>query len=60
MHSLNSLDRQGRGCYRWSSIQTQAATFEHGVLRLALPKADSMKPKQIKVKTTPVIEGKAS
>ena len=36
------------------------ATFEHGVLRLSLPKAESMKPKQIKVNASPAIEGKAS
>lgn len=36
------------------------ATFEHGVLRLSLPKAESMKPKQIKVNAAPAIEGKAS
>ena len=38
------------------------ANFEHGVLELHLPKAESMKPKQIKVQTggNTVLEGKAS
>jgi HSP20 family protein len=37
------------------------ANFEHGVLELRLPKAESMKPKQIKVQTgQPMIEGKTS
>lgn len=33
------------------------ATFEHGVLRLSLPKADTARPKSIKVNATPAIEG---
>jgi len=38
------------------------ANFEHGVLELHLPKAESVKPKQIKVQAggQPMIEGKAS
>jgi HSP20 family protein len=36
------------------------ATFEHGVLTLTLPKAETVKPKQIKVKAgQPVLESKA-
>ena len=34
------------------------ATFEHGVLRLALPKAEAVKPKTIKVNAQPVLESK--
>jgi HSP20 family protein len=34
-----------------------AATFEHGVLRLSLPKADTAKPKTIKVQASGVLEG---
>ncbi|HYM16346.1 MAG TPA: Hsp20/alpha crystallin family protein [Dehalococcoidia bacterium] len=37
-----------------------AASFEHGVLRLALPKAEAVKPKTIKVQATPAIEAKSS
>jgi HSP20 family protein len=33
------------------------ATFENGVLRLSLPKAEAVKPKSIKVNARPVIEG---
>jgi HSP20 family protein len=33
------------------------ATFENGVLTLTLPKAEEVKPKQIKVKAKAVIEG---
>jgi len=33
------------------------ATFEHGVLHLNLPKAESMKPKTIKVQANNVLEG---
>ena len=33
-----------------------AADFEHGVLRLTLPKADTAKPKTIKVDAKPVLE----
>jgi HSP20 family protein len=33
------------------------ASFEDGVLCLTLPKAESMKPKTIKVQTRPMIEG---
>lgn len=33
------------------------ATFENGILTLTLPKAEEMKPKQIKVKPKAVIEG---
>ncbi|HZP57945.1 MAG TPA: Hsp20/alpha crystallin family protein [Dehalococcoidia bacterium] len=36
------------------------AVFEHGVLRLTLPKAESMKPRHIKVHSSPAIEAKAS
>jgi HSP20 family protein len=36
------------------------AEFEHGVLRLTLPKADAAKPKTIKVQATPVLEGRTS
>jgi HSP20 family protein len=34
-----------------------AATFEHGVLRLSIPKAEQVKPRQIKI--TPVSNGHA-
>jgi HSP20 family protein len=33
------------------------ATFEDGVLRLTLPKAEAAKPKTIKVQARPVLEG---
>jgi len=33
------------------------ASFEDGVLTLTLPKAEEVKPKQIKVKARPMIEG---
>jgi HSP20 family protein len=33
------------------------ATFEHGVLRLALPKAESMKPRTIRVKSAEMLDG---
>lgn len=33
------------------------AVFENGILTLILPKAEEMKPKQIKVKTKPTAEG---
>lgn len=33
------------------------AVFEHGVLRLTLPKAEAVKPKTIKVEAKPMIEG---
>jgi len=33
-----------------------SATFEHGVLRLTLPKADAAKPKTIKVEAKPILE----
>jgi HSP20 family protein len=33
------------------------AVFEHGVLRLTLPKAEAAKPKTIKVEAKPVLEG---
>jgi HSP20 family protein len=33
------------------------ATFEHGVLRLSLPKAEAVKPRTIKVEAKPLIEG---
>lgn len=36
------------------------ARFEHGVLRLALPEAEAMKPKTIKVRAKPLIEGESS
>lgn len=36
------------------------AVFENGVLRLALPKAEAMKPKTIKVQAKPMITGSAS
>jgi HSP20 family protein len=36
------------------------AVFEHGVLRLTLPKAEAMKPKTIKVQAKPMIEGQAT
>ncbi len=35
------------------------ATVEHGVLTLTLPKAEAVRPKQIKVKTGQAIEAKA-
>jgi HSP20 family protein len=34
------------------------ATFEHGVLKLTIPKAEEAKPKQIKVKAKGLIESK--
>ena len=34
------------------------AAFEHGVLRLTLPKADTARPKTIKVSAQPVLEAK--
>ena len=34
-----------------------SATFENGVLTLTLPKAEEVKPKQIKVKAKGMIEG---
>ena len=34
------------------------ATFENGVLTLTIPKAEEIKPKQIKVKAKGIIEGK--
>ena len=34
------------------------ATFENGILTLTMPKAEEVKPKQIKVKAKGVIEGK--
>jgi HSP20 family protein len=37
-----------------------AASFEHGVLKLTLPKAEAVKPKTIKVQAKPLIEGKNS
>jgi HSP20 family protein len=36
------------------------ATFEHGVLRLTLPKAETAKPKTIKVQARPVLEASKS
>ncbi len=36
------------------------AAFEHGVLRLTLPKVEAVKPKTIKVHPSKMIEGKAS
>jgi HSP20 family protein len=33
------------------------AAFEHGVLRLTLPKAEAARPKTIKVEAKPVLEG---
>lgn len=33
------------------------AVFENGILTLSLPKAEEVKPKQIKVKAKPMIEG---
>ena len=43
-----------------SSLETDKAeaTFENGVLSLTIPKAEAMKPKQIKVKPKGIIEGK--
>ena len=43
-----------------SSLETDKAeaTFENGVLSLTIPKAEEMKPKQIKVKPKGIIEGK--
>jgi len=35
------------------------AVFEHGILTVTLPKAEEAKPKTIKVKARPVIEGKS-
>ena len=35
------------------------ASFEHGVLTLMLPKAEAVKPKQVKVKTSTPIEAKS-
>jgi HSP20 family protein len=35
------------------------ATFEHGVLRLRLPKAEAVKPRTIRVNAKPMIEGKS-
>jgi HSP20 family molecular chaperone IbpA len=35
------------------------AVFEQGVLTVTLPKAEESKPKTIKVKARPVIEGKS-
>lgn len=37
--------------------QKAEATFEHGVLRLSLPKAESMKPRTIKVKSSQMLDG---
>ena len=37
-----------------------AAEFEHGVLKLRLPKAEAMKPKTIKVQAKDMISGSAS
>lgn len=37
-----------------------AAEFEHGVLKLTLPKAETVKPKTIKVETKPAIEAAKS
>ena len=42
------------------SSDKAAATVEHGVLRLTLPKADSARPQSIKVTAQPVLEAKAS
>ena len=36
------------------------AVFEHGVLKLTLPKAETAKPTTIKVQAKPLIEAKAS
>lgn len=43
-----------------SSLETEKAeaTFENGVLTLTIPRAEEVKPKQIKVKAKGVIEGK--
>jgi HSP20 family protein len=43
-----------------SSLETDKAeaTFENGVLTLTIPKAEEMKPRQIKVKPKGIIEGK--
>lgn len=35
------------------------ATFEHGALTLTLPKAEAVRPKQIKVKAGQAIEARA-
>ncbi|MBI5290242.1 MAG: Hsp20/alpha crystallin family protein [Chloroflexi bacterium] len=45
-----------------SKVDADAAQahFEHGVLRLTLPKAETAKPKTIKVQTAPAIEAPAS
>ena len=55
---------RGHGSYvRQISLPTEVdadkarASFEHGVLHLNLPKAESMKPKTIKVQANPVLEG---
>ncbi len=44
-----------------SEVESDKATaeFEHGVLKLQLPKAEAMKPKTIKVNAKPVIAGTA-
>jgi HSP20 family protein len=41
-----------------TEVQADKATadFEHGVLKLTLPKAEAVKPKTIKVSTNPAIE----
>jgi hypothetical protein len=39
---------------------TADAVFEHGVLTLTLPTAETAKPKTIKVQAKPLIEAKAS
>jgi HSP20 family protein len=58
---------RGHGTYvRQISLPTEVdadkahASFEHGVLHLNLPKAESMKPKTIKVEAKPVLEGQHS
>jgi HSP20 family protein len=33
------------------------ATFENGILRLAIPKAEDVKPRQIQIKATPSSNG---
>ena len=35
------------------------ASFEHGILTVTLPKSEEVKPKAIKIKARPVIEGKS-